>query len=36
MILAQDPELVSPRSQALRTLRSLRGKDAQVATLRSG
>jgi ATP-dependent DNA helicase RecG len=36
MILNADPELESPRGQALRTLLYLWGQDAQVATLRSG
>jgi len=36
LILAADPELTSPRGQALRTLLYLWGEDAQVATLRSG
>ncbi len=36
LILASDPELTSPRGQALRTLLYLWGEDAQVATLRSG
>ena len=36
MILNADPELTSPRGQALRTLLYLWGQDAQVATLRSG
>jgi len=36
LILSADPELTSPRGQALRTLLYLWGEDAQVATLRSG
>jgi ATP-dependent DNA helicase RecG len=36
MILAQDPDLESPRGQALRTLLYLFERDAVVKTLRSG